>query len=423
MATFGSLGDLHPYLAIAIGLRARGHDVVIATHGLYQTKVESAGVGFFPVGPDIADYGDESALMARVMDPRRGPEFVVRQMVIPHLRPTYHQMSAAVRGADLLITHPLTLAAQLVAEIERPRLAWISMVLAPTSFFSAYDPPVLAPLPALRHLRPLGPLFYGPLFWLMKRTAAAWTRPWHEFRRELGLPPSAHDPLFDGQFSPELTLAAFSAILGSPQRDWPRNTRVTGFPFYDQQQGNPTLAPALAAFLDAGEPPIVFTLGSSAVMNAGSFYQVSMDAAQRIHRRAVLLVGHDPRNRPPDPLPPNVAVFDYSPFSQLLPRAAAIVHQGGVGTTGQSLRASRPMLVIPFGFDQPDNADRVLRLGLARTLSRRAYTAPRAAAELAALLGEPRYAARAAVVGRTVQNEDGVRAACDAIERHLQRRG
>ncbi|HKN75546.1 MAG TPA: nucleotide disphospho-sugar-binding domain-containing protein, partial [Candidatus Acidoferrum sp.] len=251
-------------------------------------------------------------------------------------------------------------------------------------------------------------------------SVATWTQPWHELRRELGLSASAHDPMFEGQFSPALTLAMFSPVLASPQPDWPPNTRVTGFSFYDRDNDSGSLVPALSAFLDAGEPPIVFTLGSSAVMNAGSFYTDSMEAARRLGRRAVLLIGRDPRNRPFGPLPDGMTVLDYAPFSELLPRAAAVVHQGGVGTTGQALRAGRPMLVTPYGFDQLDNAERVVRLGVARAIPRRTYTARRAAAELAVLLNQPRYAARAGEVGQTVQSEDGVRAACEVIEKHLQ---
>src|SRR5262249_28459461 len=158
--------------------------------------------------------------------------------------------------------------------------------------------------------------------------------------------------------SPELTLAMFSPVLGGVQPDWPPNSQLTGFPFYDGLSA--ALNPKLAAFLDGGQPPIVFTLGSAAVMAAGEFYTESLRAAQRLGNRAILVTRRDPGNVPAGPLPDGVAVFEYAPFSALFPRAAAIVHQGGIGTTGQALRAGRPMLVVPFGFDQPDNADRVV---------------------------------------------------------------
>jgi len=151
-------------------------------------------------------------------------------------------------------------------------------------------------------------------------------------------------------------------------------------------------------------------------MDAGNFYEQSIAAAERLGRRAVLLIGPDPRNKPRRPLPPQMAAFEYAPYSELFPRASAIVHQGGVGTTAQAMRSGRPMLVIPFAHDQPDNATRVVRLGIARTISRGRYNAGHAAHELRLLLENAAYAKRATEVGAQIRREDGVKAACDAIE-------
>jgi UDP:flavonoid glycosyltransferase YjiC (YdhE family) len=175
----------------------------------------------------------------------------------------------------------------------------------------------------------------------------------------------------------------------------------------------------LVRFLDDGPPPIVFTLGSAAVLDAGQFYVESAAAARMLGRRAILLTGSGGQNCP-SPLPPGVAVCEYAPFSELFPRAAAIVHHGGIGTTTQALRAGRPMLVMPYSYDQPDNAERVARLGVARTISRGRYTASHAAAELDRLLTNSAYAERAAVVGARVGAEDGVTIACDALEAALR---
>jgi UDP:flavonoid glycosyltransferase YjiC (YdhE family) len=241
-----------------------------------------------------------------------------------------------------------------------------------------------------------------------------WARPWYRFRAELGLLPTREvNPLSDSH-SPLRVLALFSKRLADQQPDWPPQTVITGFPVYDQD-GGPGLPPALARFLDAGPPPIVFTLAVSAAMVAGTFFEHSVAAAQRLGRRAVLIVGPSARNRPAS-LPDGVVTFDYAPFSELFPRAAAVVHAGGIGTTGLALRAGRPMLVVPFAHDQPDNAARLTRLGVARTLLPGRYRAPRVAAELRCLLDDPAYTRRAAEVGAEVRREDGVRAACDALE-------
>ncbi len=420
LTTFGSLGDLHPYIALALELRERGHVVVIATHNNHRAIVEAEGLAFHRVRPDVDDLEQQPALMKKVMDLRTGPEFLIREFLMPHLRDSYADLSAACEGTDMLVTHPLTMTAPLLMEQKRGQgLAWTSIALAPSTFLSAYDPSVLAPAPWLQHLHFLGPRFYGMLLRQMKRTVDPWMAPWHQFRKELGLPPTAANPVLDGQFSPELTLAIFSPLLAAPQPDWPSPTVVTGFPFYDRRGDPSNLDPALEAFMCAGEPPIVFTLGSAAVLTAGDFYAQSAEAAQKLGRRALLLVGRDPANRPAN-LPPSIAVFDYAPYSQVFPRAAAIVHQGGMGTTAQALRAGRPALVVPFGFDQPDNAARVTRLGAGRTLPRRLYQADRVAQELRTLLNDKSYTSEARALGQKIQAEDGVGKACDAMETLLE---
>jgi len=111
----------------------------------------------------------------------------------------------------------------------------------------------------------------------------------------------------------------------------------------------------------------------------------------------------------------------YAPHSEVMPRACAVVHQGGVGTTAQAMLAGRPMLVVPFSHDQPDNAARCARLGVARVLPRGALRAPRLVRELAALLGDPEVRARAERVGLEVRGERGASAAVDAIEAVLAR--
>jgi UDP:flavonoid glycosyltransferase YjiC (YdhE family) len=216
---------------------------------------------------------------------------------------------------------------------------------------------------SLKVFRPLGPIAWRPLFWLMKRTVRGWTVPCHRLRAELGLPPTTADPLFEGQHSPHLGLAMFSPVLGTKQRDWPASTLVSGFALYDRHDEHTVLSPELAKFLDAGEAPVVFTLGSSAVMDAGPFYDYAAQAAAQLGRRAVLLIGKDERNRLAS-LPAGVMACEYAPYSDLFPRAAVIVHQGGVGTTAQALRSGRPMLVMPYAHDQPDNAERCAAAGV-----------------------------------------------------------
>jgi UDP:flavonoid glycosyltransferase YjiC (YdhE family) len=151
---------------------------------------------------------------------------------------------------------------------------------------------------------------------------------------------------------------------------------------------------------------------------AGPFYEHSVTAAERLGRRAGIIVGKNARHCRAS-LPDGVIACDYAPFSELFPRAAVIVHAGGVGTTGLAMRSGRPMLVVPYAHDQFDNAARVARAGIARTIPRRRYTPTRVVAELGQLLDNPMYAERTSETGERVRQEDGVRAACDALEELL----
>jgi UDP:flavonoid glycosyltransferase YjiC (YdhE family) len=209
----------------------------------------------------------------------------------------------------------------------------------------------------------------------------------------------------------------FSSALAKPQPDWATNTVQTGFTFYDGNGSGADLTPELEQFLNSGEPPIVFTLGSATVRTPGNFYQESLQATEILKRRAVLLIG---KNAPPKNLSKNIICASYVPYSQIFPHACAIVHQGGIGTTAQALRAGCPTLVMPYGQDQPDNAARVERLGTSLTLKRQQYSSVRAVEKLRELLGNPKYAAKAAEIGRIIRAENGVDVACDAIEKQLQ---
>lgn len=412
--TWGSLGDLHPFLALATEMRRRGHEASVATVPAWRENVERAGLGFHPIRPDIApDDPDARTVIRHIMDARGGPEYLFTRVFGPHLKEVYADTLAAVKGADLLVSHQLPNTAPIVAQ--QTGVKWVSSVVAPFGFLSAYDPPTPPQAPALRPLIAMHPLA-GRLFTRVARTVTnRWMEPVYRLRAELGMPRGGH-PLFEAQHSPTRVLALFSRLLGEIQPDYPPQTVVTGFPFYDAAPTRPA-DPELLAFLDGGEPPIVFTLGSSAVWIADDFYPVSIAAARALGQRALLLVGQDAadlRTR----VPKSIGVFDYAPHALVMPRASVIVHQGGVGTTGQGLRAGRPTLVVPFGQDQPDNARRVVQLGVGRTIARGHYTVGRVVRELSHLMA-PGYSRRAGLVGAQIRSERGVETGCDEIEKAL----
>ncbi len=412
--TFGSLGDLHPYLALAIELKRRGHQPVLATSELYREKVEREGVEFAAVRPDLADLGDEKELMVKIMAPYTGAEFIIKQLLMPHLRATFDDLLALSRDADLMVAHPLSYCMPLIGELTGVR--WIGSGLQPMVFLSCYDPPVVGPSPWLARLK-FGPRFHRSFLSFAKWIARSWAKPIDRLRAELGLAKSTRHPLFDDVYSPYGNLAMFSEQFAKPQPDWPAHTVITGFPFYDKgmDAAHGQLSETLTQFLAAGEPPVVFTLGSSAVVAAGTFYHESFLAAKAGGFRAVLLVGRDERNRPTGPVPDHICIDDYAPYSLLFPHVAMVVHQGGMGTTAQTLRAGKPMVIMPFSHDQPDHAERVLKLGIGQTISRSYYTAQRIVPVIERLRA-PEISRRAAEIGEKIRAEDGVGKACDYLE-------
>jgi UDP:flavonoid glycosyltransferase YjiC (YdhE family) len=402
---WGSYGDLFPSLALGVRLRALGHAPVIATVPYYREIVEREGLGFHAAGPDI-DPGD-SVTITRAMDPAHGTEVIVRELLVPQVRKGVGDLLPAVRQADLVLSHPITFATPLAAEAAG--VPWLSTVLAPTSFFSVHDFPLLPPYPGLVRLARLGPWFARAFLGLARRITGPWTEPVRALRRELGLAPTG-DPLYEGQFSPLGTLAFFSPLFGPPQPDWPPHTCATGFLFHDERTPAP---PEVSRFLDSGDPPVVFTLGSSAAGAPGRFYEESARAAALLNRRALLLVGKYAK-----PLAENrgtMLAVPYVPHAEVFARAAAVVHHGGIGTMARALESGRPMLVVPHAHDQPDNAFRAGRLGVARVLDARRYSAARAADALDRLLGDASYAERAARLARRLGDEHGVNAAAAAV--------
>jgi rhamnosyltransferase subunit B len=397
-------------VALALELQRRGHVPVIATSEYYGEKITSSGVAFQAIRPNLTP--EDKDLLRAVMDERGGPEHVIRRLMVPAVREMYADLMDAVRGADLLLSAELVFAADTVAEMTR--IPWVVATLAPLSFMSRYDPPILIQAPWLARIAEFSKPLYASLVRLSQWGIRHWTEPVRQMRRDLGLT-AGPGGIFGPREKASAILAMFSPLVGAPQPDWPAHARVTGFAFYDRHEPMPA---ALQAFLDADEPPVVFTLGSAAVFDPGEFYDASAAAARSIGRRAVLLVGPDaPSAPPPDH---QIAVAPYAPFSELFPRAAAIVHQAGIGTTAQALRAGKPMLIVPFSHDQPDNAARMVRLGVAKVIGRRHYSAATATEALRGLVDDGAYRERGAAAAAQIQRENGAATAADVIEQVLR---
>ncbi len=412
ITALGSLGDLHPLMATALALQARGHRITFAASEIYRQRVESEGLAFHAFRPKL-DLEDRQ-VFEEIFHPVRGPEVLMRKYIMPAVRDMYDDLAPRIAECDMLLNSTLVLAGPIAAEVyAKP---WASVGLQPMLYFSAHDPPVLSPLPITEMLHRWPPAFWRPFHKLIQSVSNGWPEPVYALRRDLGLP-QGKNPIFDGQFSPLLNLALFSPVLAQPQPDWPPHTHATGFVFYDRLHPEQNQLPnKVRNFIEAGEAPLVFTLGSSAVKIPGRFYEVSVAVARKLGRRAILVAGD---NRPELDGDNDILLWDYVPYSQLFPHAAAIVHQGGAGTTAQALRAGKPMLIVPWGFDQPDNAFRMQRLGVSQTIPRAGYRANRVARALERLLGDAAYRRNAEQAAHRINAEDSLQNICRLVEQAL----
>jgi rhamnosyltransferase subunit B len=411
IATVGSFGDLHPYLAIAIGLKQRGHDVTLASCGRYREKVESEAIRFVAIPPHLDNLENDPEVRRRTMNTFDGTRYVVQEIFMPPLEEAYRILLAECEGADVALGSLFAMGLTLAAA--KRGVPYLHTALQPAAVLSAYDPPLIPSAPFLPWLARFGPkplqLVYGGL----QKANAFLLKKAYELAAKEGLPESAVPPLF-GASSPHGNLMLFSRHFMGPQPDFPEPLTMCGFPFYDKlDAGGGALEADLEAFLAAGPAPVVFTLGTSAVLDPGRFYSEAAVAMRKMGRRAVFLVGptnfEEYRKLHGD----EIFVALYAPHSQLMPRAWANVHQGGIGTTAQALRSGRPMIVVPFSHDQPDNARRCVRLGVGASIPRSRLNASRLAEALAAL---PRCEERALEMGRLIQAEDAVARACEKIE-------
>ena len=366
LMSIGSAGDIHPLVRVGTELRDRGHSVTLSTVDVFQPLAEAEGFRFISLG-NRREY-DEIISNPRLWHPRRGATYFVRNVILPFMRRQYAVLEQCVAAdeCDVVIAPGTCLGARIAHDKLGVNLA--TAHLSPFFFRSVFRnrrvPGLVIP-DWVPHSWKRG------IFRLGDRVGdLVFGRKVNEFRAELGLPP-AENVFWDWWNSPQLILAMFPEWFAAPQPDWPSQTRLAGFPLYDQSTVDSTTTPELEDFLKAGLPPIVFTAGT-AMAHAKEFFATSLAAVQQLGHRAIFLAQH--AEQLPSPLPDQVRWFSYLPFSQVLPRAAAIVHHGGVGTMAQSLRAGIPQLVVPLGFDQPENASRVVELGVGVTLHPHQYS-------------------------------------------------
>jgi rhamnosyltransferase subunit B len=406
----GSHGDVHPFVGVGRALAARGHAVTVLTSPYFEGLIRQAGLDFVPMG--TVEEFEATMNHPDLWHPTRAFRLVARWGIIPGLRPTYEFIRERyVPGKTVVAAATLALGARVAQDKFGVPVA--SVHLQPVMFRSVHQPPVLGG----NRMPDWWPhWFKRAMFWLMDTAFVdpVLSKGVNGFRAELGLPPVRRF-FKDWLHSPQRALGLFPDWYAPPQPDWPPQVRLTGFPLFDEA-GLREMPADLEQFLAVGDAPIVFTAGS-AQRQAPAFFREGTEAARLLGRRALLLTRF-PEQLPPN-LPDGVRHFHYIPFSQVLPRCAALVHHGGIGTAAQGLAAGIPQLVMPFAHDQPDNAARLRRLGVGSSLTVKDFLAPAIARELRALLESPEVAARCTEYARRVREADALEETCRALEERV----
>lgn len=375
----GSAGDVYPQIGIGSALRGRGHEVVFVTNPYFEKAVRHAGLDFVPSGSEAE--GRKAIENPELWQRGKGLG-VLFDGVLKAMPETYEIVRKYYeRGRTVVVANALAFGARVAHEQLGVPLA--SVHLQPVLLRSLNEQPGIVTPPSWRPImRPLRRVLTAALDrWVFD---PAITPRLNEFRARLGLRP-VRRVLKEWIHSPQLVLGMFPEWYGRPQPDWPPNTHLMGFPLFDQTEGE-RLGADLDRFLDEGAPPLVFTPGTAMVF-AQRFLAVSAAVCQKLGRRGLLLTRF--AEQVPANLPPEVRHVPYAPLSMLLKRAAALVHHGGIGTASQALAAGIPQLVVPANFDQPDNAARLRRLGVAESVRESGYSESFVAPALTRLLSSP----------------------------------
>lgn len=410
LITLGSHGDVHPFVGLSQRLARRGHGVTLATNAYFRDLCERGGVSFRPVGS--RDQFVKMIDNPEVWHPRKGGPAV---------------MSAAAESARLLfrlvcdnadedtIVVGSSLAMGALSAAEHRGLRYATVHLSPLCIRSSVEMPQLPGGIALDWM----PRWMRRKFW---EGADRWfidpaiTPPLNALRADVGLPPVAR--IMNGWWSaPMLTIGLWPDWFAAPQPDWPPQVKLTGFPLYDEADVTP-LREELLRWLDAGDSPIAFTPGS-AMRFGRRFFETAIEVSRRIGRRALLLTRH-PEQLPPR-LPAHVRYEPFAPFGALLPRCAAVVHHGGIGSVAQALRAGTPQLITAMSHDQPDNGARVRRLGAGDWLNAARFSPRRAARALTRLTRDPGVADACRKVALRFAGVDAAGQTCELLESLLDR--
>jgi len=406
MFAMGSAGDVHPIIAVGKALRERGHPVLFVANSYFETAVRGAGLEFLS-GGTTEEY------LRTTEDPnlwKIGKGFrVLFEVMLNSMRDFYRIVAEHHALQQTLVIAPSSALGARLAN-EKLGVPLVNIHLQPLVLRSLNEQPGLAVPAYLKPvLRPARRMWLAALDrWILDPPLLPSL---NAFRAELGLP--AIKRVMNGwMHSPEMVIGLFPDWFAQPQPDWPPQVRLTGFPFYDEA-GTRDLPPDLAGFIESGEPPIVFTLGTARRF-AQQFFAASAETCRVLGRRGLLLSQFC--EQIPATLPNGVRHFNYVPFSAVLPKCAAIVHHGGIGTIAQALRAGIPQLIVPSNFDQPGNAARLKTLGVGDSIRPKAYNPELASRRLEIMLQSDNVAQCCKFFAGRFKGSDPLRDTCELIE-------
>lgn len=401
----GTYGDIYPLIGLGKALRKRGHDVTLITNALYERVAREEGLNFISSTPENVYL--ELLNNPDIWHPLRSVDLMYKQLK-RFSEPTCEIIEASnVTGKTVIVANYLAISARLAQD--KLGIPVATVLSSPFLVYTVYDiaifPTWLPKIVKSIIINCIHHFFIDPKLDFI-----------NEFHTKYNLPRVKRISPF-WFYSPSLILGFWPEWFASPQPDWPQQMRLIGFSSYDESEINP-ISQELNDWLNNGEPPIAFMFGT-AMRTGDTVFQVSMEACMRLNRRGILLSRH--ADQIPQNLPSNVRHVDYAPFSQLLPRCAALVHHGGIGTISQALRSGIPQLIKPMAHDQFDNAVRVERLEVGLTIKDNAYNPSKVAKQLRKLLKEPSIKEACREISTRFETPDSLDNACDLIESMLVR--
>ena len=404
--TMGTRGDMQPYLALARGLRARGHEVMIVAPAQFAEMAQAEGVGFAGMSREFLDLLDSPEVKNVIGKSRAG--FGGGFKLLMHYRGLMRGLldveweAARAFRPDAILYHAKALGAPHIAG----RLNIPSFLASPLPGFT---PTAAFPTPILPFAN-LGPLNW-PSHSLMIHSAGmifgGTLATWRE--ESLGLPRRGKAGPLAG------TLYGYSPHLVPKPTDWGKDVAVTGFWFLDSPDWSPDAE--LAAFLEAGDAPVYVGFGSMPGGDPAQLTQVVVEGLRQAGKRGLIATAGGALQRLEGMA--DMHFIAGAPHDRLFPLMHATLHHGGAGTTGAALRAGKPMAICPFLGDQPFWARRVEALGAGpAALDKRKMTAKDLAGAFRAMEA-PAMQQRAAALGTAIRNERGVENAMDFIERRM----